>query len=161
MQIIKVPISKCKNWDKNPRGITKDDFARLKKQIQKLGLYKPLVAYEDSGEYIVLGGNMRLRAIRDLKHHEVDVSIVTPKTEAEKLELSLSDNDRAWYYEEDKLQELVYSHKEEIELPDYKVDLKEPVLVSNLLQTVTPNEKEINEDSIEVDNECPKCGYKW
>lgn len=56
-------ISELKNWDKNPRGIKKDDFERLKKQIQKLGQYKPLLITEDG---TVLGGNMRLKAYKEL-----------------------------------------------------------------------------------------------
>lgn len=42
-----VPISEVKVWDKNPRGCKKDDFARLKKQIQKFGVYKPLIACDE------------------------------------------------------------------------------------------------------------------
>ena len=76
------PIDKLRNWDKNPRGIKEKDFTRLKEQIKKLGEYKPLLITSD-GE--VLGGNMRLRAYRDLGKTEVWVSIVEPKTEAEKL----------------------------------------------------------------------------
>ena len=112
------PISKLKNWDKNPRSIDKKDFARLKRQIQKHGVYKPLVITPD-GE--VIGGNMRLRALLDLGHREAWVSIVNPKTEAEKVEIALSDNDRAGYYDEDVLAELVYNFKDQINLADYKV----------------------------------------
>jgi len=50
MKIIRVPISKCEPWEKNPRGITKKDFDRLKRQIKKLGVYKPLVACEENGK---------------------------------------------------------------------------------------------------------------
>ena len=47
-----VSIKKLTGWDKNPRGIKKDDYNRLKKQIQYLGVYKPLLVNED---YVVLG----------------------------------------------------------------------------------------------------------
>ena len=50
-----------KLWEQNPRSIRKEDFERLKKQIQELGQYKPLIITKD-GE--VIGGNMRLRAYR-------------------------------------------------------------------------------------------------
>ena len=97
-------ISKLHEWDKNPRGIKKKDFDRLKKQIQKLGQYKPLIITPD-GE--VLGGNMRLKAYRDLGMDDLWVSVVKPKDENEKLEYALSDNDRAGYYDADLLANLM------------------------------------------------------
>jgi hypothetical protein len=72
-----------------------------------LGQYKPLLITSD-GE--VLGGNMRLRAYKDLGMTEAWVSVVEPKTEAEKLEYALSDNDRVGYYEDDKLAELLIQY---------------------------------------------------
>ena len=59
MNVIKVPIASVLPWDKNPRGIKTKDFDRLKKQIGKLGVYKPLICYKEDGHYVVLGGNMR------------------------------------------------------------------------------------------------------
>jgi len=91
MNIIKAPIESVIPWDKNPRGIKTKDYERLKKQILKLGVYKPLVCYEDKGKYVVLGGNMRIRALKDTGLKEVDISVVSPKTEAEKIEFALSD----------------------------------------------------------------------
>ena len=110
MNIERVPISKVIPWEKNPRGIKAKDFDRLKKQITKLGVYKPLLAYRENGHYVVLGGNMRIRALKELGLQEVDISIIKPKSEAQKIEYALSDNDRVGYYEEDALAELVYPH---------------------------------------------------
>lgn len=45
-------ISKLRLWDKNPRSVTAKDFARLKRQIEKFGVYKPLIC---TPEGIVLG----------------------------------------------------------------------------------------------------------
>jgi len=49
VNIRRVPISEVVLWDKNPRGILKADFERLKRQIKRLGVYKPLVACEVGG----------------------------------------------------------------------------------------------------------------
>ena len=138
MNIQKVPISQVQLWDKNPRNIKTKDFERLKRQILKLGVYKPLIAYAENGGYTVIGGNMRLRALREMGIDEVEVSIVTPKTEAEKVEIALSDNDRAGEYEEDKLAELVYPYLDEINLEDYKVDLGEGVDLSSIVEMFAP-----------------------
>jgi hypothetical protein len=107
MQIKKVDISLLENWDKNPRGIKEKDFNRLKEQIKKLGVYKPLIACKENEKYIILGGNMRLRAYRELGHKEVYITEVEAKTDKIKTEIALSDNDSVGYYEYDKLYELL------------------------------------------------------
>jgi len=58
MNIIKVPISKVKPWEDNPRNIKRQDFDRLKRQIKDLGVYKPLIAFPENGQYIGVGGKI-------------------------------------------------------------------------------------------------------
>lgn len=134
MKIIKVPISSVVPWDKNPRGIKAEDFERLKKQILKLGVYKPLICYQAGKKYVILGGNMRIRALKELGVKEVEISLVIPKTEAERIEYALSDNDRAGYYEEDKLAELVFPYMAKLNLEDFKVDIGQAVDLKILLE---------------------------
>jgi hypothetical protein len=163
VEIKRVPISSVVPWAKNPRGILEGDFARLKKQIQKLGVYKPLVACKENGKYVVLGGNMRLRALKEFGLKEIDISIVDAKTEAKRIEYALSDNDRAGYYEEDKLAELVQPYMAQIEFGEFKVDLGTPMDLKAIIEGIGPDlrndEKDL--DDLETKNECPKCGYKW
>ena len=139
MNFQKVPLSKIQLWDKNPRNIKTKDFERLKKQITELGPYKPLIAYPENGGFIVIGGNMRLRAMRELGFKEAYLSIVNPKTEAEKIKIALSDNDRAGEYDEQQLAELAYPFIEEINLEDYKVDLGEAVDLQSVIEDFGPN----------------------
>lgn len=54
MEIKKVSIDLLQNWAKNPRDIKQSDLNRLKKQITKLGIYKPLLVYPEDGKYTVL-----------------------------------------------------------------------------------------------------------
>lgn len=165
MRILRVPIDSVEPWDRNPRGITKADFERLKRQIQRLGVYKPLVCAEEGGRYVVLGGNMRIRALRELGHAEVDISVVEPKTEAERVEYALSDNDRAGYYEEDKLAELVLSYANDIKLEDFKVDLINPVSLQSIIEGLSPAGQDEQErlDKLAKKEEviCPACGHEF
>lgn len=133
MNIVRVPINQVKGWDKNPRGIRTADFDRLKKQIQRLGVYKPLIACKNGAGYTVLGGNMRLTALSQLGHTEVDLSVVEAPTEADRLRFALSDNDRAGFYDEAQLGELITDVGQEIELEDYKIDLGEPMDLKSVL----------------------------
>ena len=172
-----MPIDKVACWDKNPRNIKTVDFDRLKKQIlwakdfvpqsaeEQLLLYammKPLIVFPENGGYTVLGGNMRLRALKELGEKEVEVSIVHPKTEAQKIQISLIDNDRAGETDEQQLAELVWPHIAEINLADYKVDLGEAVDLKSLIEGIGPDLDDKGPDEeAETENECPKCGYKW
>lgn len=152
MNIKRVPISKVDVWEKNPRNIKTKDFERLKKQIKELGVYKPLICVQENGKYTTLGGNMRLRALREMGIQEIDISIIKAETEAEKIKYALSDNDRAGEYMEDELAELVYPHKDEIGLEDFKIDLGEPVDLQNLIEDYAPNLDGSEDEVPEVDD---------
>ena len=143
-------ISQLKNWDKNPRGIKKDDFERLKSQIKELGIYKPFLITEDN---IVLGGNMRLKACVDLGIKEAPVTVVKAPTDELKIKYALSDNDRAGYYEEDQLAELILSVPD-LQLTDYKLDLGQLTTVQDLLSKFAPDNIE-EDESPEVSDEPP------
>lgn len=128
------PLSSLHNWSKNPRSIKKNDFERLKKQIETLGQYKPLLITEDG---TVLGGNMRLRAYKELGIDEVWVSVVNAPTEDRKLEYALSDNDRAGYYDDDLLANLIPEYPDFI-WSDFSVDMREPQNLGDIVDRFTP-----------------------
>lgn len=109
-------VADLTNWEDNPRSIVKEDFERLKKQIIKLGMYKPLLINANN---IVLGGNMRLRALTDLGAKEVAVTVVDALDPATMLEYALSDNDQVGVTDDLKLAELV--HLNPIDTSLYKV----------------------------------------
>lgn len=131
-------ISSLKGWDKNPRSIKDKDFQRLKRMIEKLGEFKPLIILEDG---TVLGGNMRLRVYKELGWGEAWVSVVEADTEKEKLAYALADNDRAGFYDEDLLANLSGEFPE-FNWDDFAVDLKPPVTLDDLIQ------KPIEEDEV-------------
>lgn len=153
-------IDELRSWKKNPRGITTSGYKRLEKQIKKLGQYKPLLITNDG---VVIGGNMRLLAYRELKVSPLWVSIITfekdgnsyvASIDGEKqagkyetieqgmLEYALSDNDRAGYYEEEELAELLYSYKDKIVLPDYSIDIGRAIDGKELLDKYAQMEED-------------------
>jgi len=148
MNILTVPISKVSPWQENPRRIKKRDFERLKKQIKALGLYKPLVCFKENGRYVVLGGNMRIRALQELGYTDVDVSIVDATTEQKKIEYALSDNDRAGEFDDQALAELIYPHKDALDMDAFRFDLAPTISVENLLENFGPKITADQEDEI-------------
>lgn len=145
-----IKIESLQLWEKNPRSISEKDFERLKKQIKKLGQYKPLLINQDN---IVLGGNMRLRALQDLGVTEVWVNQVNTETEDQMVEYALSDNDRAGEYDELGLAELLNDSK--IELDMYKVDLNPATNLDDLSTNTEPKEPKVKQVK------CPECGHEF
>lgn len=80
----------------NPRLIKDEKFKKLVKSIQDLPEMteaRDLLVYPHSGEYIVIGGNMRLRAYQELGWKEVPCCILPEGMPVEKLrEMVIQDN---------------------------------------------------------------------
>jgi hypothetical protein len=68
------PISVLSNLADNPRSIDDASLEKLKKSILKLGQYEPILIWEkDSSRLVVIAGNQRLKAIRELLRDGNDV----------------------------------------------------------------------------------------
>ena len=92
MEAKRIEISKLKPNPNNPRTINKNKFERLKKSISefpKMLEIRPIVVDE---EFVVLGGNMRLQALKELGIKEtfyIQENELTPK---EKKQFIIKDN---------------------------------------------------------------------
>lgn len=132
-----LPLDQLVNWSKNPRSMNDGDQERLEKQLLTLGQYKPLLITKDGEYWCVLGGNMRLTAMKSLVEKGHDefgsawVSYVDAPTEKRKLEFALSDNDRAGHYDEDKLVGMMRSVAD-LALTDYHIDTAYTVSLESL-----------------------------
>ena len=91
-----VPIGKLKANPTNPRVLRDEKFLKLKASIQSFPdmlNYRGIVAVTDTdGKFMVLGGNMRLRAIQDLGIKEVPVMLADHWTEEQRREFIIKDN---------------------------------------------------------------------
>jgi hypothetical protein len=81
---------------KNPRFIKDYRFEALKKSIQdapEMLSLRELIVYPLGGKYVVIGGNMRLRACKELGFKEVPCKVLDERTPADKLrEYTIKDN---------------------------------------------------------------------
>lgn len=95
-EIVKVPISKVKPNPKNPRVIKDDKFQKLVKSITEFpGMLekRPLVVTSDvDGKYVVLGGNMRLKAAKEVGIKQIEIITADDWTEEQKAEFLIKDN---------------------------------------------------------------------
>lgn len=85
-------INEIKFNAQNPRKISEEMFEKLKNSIKEdpqMLEARPLIIDENN---MVLGGNMRLRALKDLGYEEVPVKQVKDWTEEQKRRFIVKDN---------------------------------------------------------------------
>ena len=91
-----VKINEVKPNPKNPRLIKDDKFKKLVKSIQEFPDMlnkRPLIVFTDvDGKYVVLGGNMRLKACKEIGLKEIPIILANEWTEEQKAEFLIKDN---------------------------------------------------------------------
>ena len=130
-----INVSKLKFTPSNPRTITTENFEKLKRSITENPDYfeaRPIIASDRTGELIIIGGNMRLRAAKDLGLEEVPVYIMHDLTEYRERELVIRDNAELGEWDVDVLlNEFDVPELKELGLSDYDLhlnfDLGEPL----------------------------------
>ena len=95
METKQIPLSKLhlntgqiKDVPKNPRFIKDERFAALKKSIEddpEMLNLRELVAYDNNGELVVILGNMRYRAMKELGYKDAPVKVLPAETDSKKL----------------------------------------------------------------------------
>ena len=81
---------------KNPRTIKDERFKALKKSIEdapEMLALRELLVFPHNGKFVVIGGNMRLKACKELGYKELPCKIIDENTPVEKLrEYTIKDN---------------------------------------------------------------------
>lgn len=89
MSVVEVNAGQLEGLPANPREIRDEKFEKLKANIQKypeLLEYRSLMVYPmPNGKHIIIGGNMRYRAMQELGYTEVPCVIIPAETPVEKL----------------------------------------------------------------------------
>jgi hypothetical protein len=84
---------------KNPRTIRDDRFQMLKNSIQEdpeMIEMRELLVYPVDEQFVVIGGNMRLTAMKDLGYTEAPCKVLTTATPAKKLRAILTKDNVAY-----------------------------------------------------------------
>lgn len=81
---------------KNPRFIKDERYKALKKSIEdapEMLSLRELIVYPHGEKFVVIGGNMRLRACTEIGYKEIPCKVLPAETPAEKLrEYAIKDN---------------------------------------------------------------------
>lgn len=147
-------INDLMEWSENKelRAVGPDAYRRLMAQIQELGEYKPLLV---TPEGIVLGGNTRLKAYKELGYERLWVSVIPTKNKNDLLKYNLSDNDNVGLYNDNGLANLLSDY--ELNLADYAVDFQEPIVLADI-NAPTLGEEVAKEEKLV---ECPNCHHQF
>jgi len=91
-----VDINQIKPNPNNPRIIKDEKFEKLKRSLESFPdmlRKRPLVCFTDvDGKLVVLGGNMRLKAAKELKIAKLPVLLADDWTQEQKAEFLIKDN---------------------------------------------------------------------
>ena len=148
---MKVALTKLKNNPKNPRVIRDEKFNKLKKSIEDFPDMlekRPLVVFTDKdGKYVVLGGNMRLKAAKELGIKELPVILADEWTEEQKAQFLIKDNVNfgEWNHEE------LANEWDVIQLQEWGLDL--PVYAAG------HEANDMDEMSLDLDEEFDPLGH--
>lgn len=89
MSAVEINAGQLEGLPANPREIRDEKFEKLKANIQKypeLLEYRSLMVYPmPNGKHIIIGGNMRYRAMQELGYTEVPCVIIPAETPVERL----------------------------------------------------------------------------
>jgi ParB-like chromosome segregation protein Spo0J len=148
-------LSEIKNNPNNPRVCKDDKYKKLKKSIEefpKMLKLRPMVVNE---EMVVLGGNMRLKALKELGYKEIPdewVKNASELTEEEQKRFIIVDNvgfgDNDW--------DVLQSEWDVSELEDWGLEVRDFESIPEF-----ENDSDANGESKDEICICPKCGFKW
>lgn len=170
-----IKVSNIKNNPNNPRMIDEDKLEKLKRSIEsfpEMMEKRQMVCVTDvDGKIFPLGGNMRLRAIKDLGMKEIPkswVSMADEWTEEQRREFIIKDNANLGDWNLDELQEnwdldLISEWGVDLELDEIgestekeQIDLSDDV--NSFFEVIVSADSEREQE--EIYNDLIERGYK-
>ena len=145
---------------KNPRQIRDHRYEKLKKSIEdapEMLQLRELLVYPHGGKFVIIGGNMRYRACKEIGYKELPCKVLDAETPVEKLrQYAIKDNENFGEYDWDE----VANSWDTAEMEDWGVEL--PTDWGAELDGEGIEQKEIVEDEIpeNVETKCKK-GEIW
>ena len=123
----KVPISRVKLNKENPRYIKDHKFEKLKQSLKDFPEMLELRPIVVDSDLMILGGNMRYQAAKDIGMSEVFITVAEGLTDEQKKEFIIKDNASFGDWDWD----LLANNWSDIELGDWGVDVWQPEELSD------------------------------
>lgn len=144
----------------NPRKISDERLQMLKDSIKQDEAFLQHNFIITDSNLVVISGNQRVLALKELGYKKAWVSIADKDTTSEEL--------RRWvikgnthFGEFDELSLVNQYNKEELELMGVDTSTIELLDISNLSENLKGNSEEFDSEDINTSHKCPKCNYEW
>ena len=158
MEVTRLPLGKVKQntgqiegLPSNPRQWTQTDIDRIAKSLEEtpeLFEARPLIVYEQDGEYIILGGNLRYEGAKKNKMKDVPVHILAHDLNIDKLkEIVIKDNGSFGDWDMDALA----NEWDDLPLKDWGIDVAWDAVM--LEETTSQDRKEVEEDDFDAEKD--------
>ena len=167
MKIIEVELTDISQDPANVRRHSERNIESIVASLRAFGQQKPIVIDHRN---IILAGNGTYEAAKRLGWQKINV-YVSNLQGVEATAFAIADNRTAELAEWDSVglaEQLRSLQSSEFDLQatgflDIELDQMLAMTANSILQTEADPPSDFNEvdESIEVDKECPKCGYKW
>lgn len=173
-----IPLNLIKKASWNYKTDDPEVMEKLKTALKKRGqIVNLIVAPIEDGMYLCCNGNHRVDAMKAIGMTEAMCCDVGAITQAQAELIAIETNELSFENDEVRLSGLLKHISEDISIEEMiettPFDITSVTShIRNLdFETSEDNkdeekpedikEKEIDEDNIDVDKECPSCGYKW
>lgn len=143
-------ISQLKDYDKNPRRITKEQAEHLKTSLERFGLAeRPIINLDNT----IIGGHQRRSILKKMGLKEVECNVpdrMLDEKEVEELNIRLNKNSGEFDYD------LLANNFEVPDLITYGFDIKE--LYGHNVQLESTEPVEDKKKKLKM---CPSCGHEF
>jgi hypothetical protein len=138
----------------NPRQINKEDYARLLKSLTEdpdyLNHEMPHVI-KHGNKYVVLNGNQRLRALKELGYKETPVTIYAPDTSPEIIRSRIIKSNHGYGTDD---QDMIANEWNDYPLEDWGLNIDFP----SFLPSTEDEQGQLDEKKKTT---CPECGHAF
>ena len=160
MEVIYREIGLLHKLENNPRKITPEDMERLKESIQNNPDYleaHPIVLSDRTGELVIIDGNQRYEACRQLGYDKVPTALLSGLTEEREKEIIIRAN-----VLNGKWDEMILKDKWDVEeLKDWGVDLPADWDTSEAEEQKEAEEDDFSDEDAEKAETRVKPGDIW
>lgn len=145
-------IHELKEYEKNPRTLTKDQESHLKASIEKFGLIdKPIINTDNC----IIGGHQRLRVLTKLKIKEIECYVPNQFLDEKQVEeLNIRLNKNHGNFDFDVLANLF----DPVELVQWGFNAEDLI---GSIDDIDSEDEEENSKKKKKTKSCPSCGHEF
>lgn len=157
-QVEMVPLAELRPYDGNAKRHTNEQVDAVEASIREFGFRNPVLAWHDGEDPVIVAGHARCIAAKNLGMGEVPVIFVDDLSDAQRRALTLVDNQTTMMtgWDFDQLSYELDTLSADFDMADFGFDLSEYEEHDGAEEF-----PEVDDESIDTTNVCPKCGYRW